>query len=470
MASEAAPFHFNPDPSRAIGVLLMAGEDWLEECWNVQFHQNPHEVWFGDILEKFKEDAQEIGHEVPFPFGDDVCLMSPTGGKGVMFKFSHNDYTIRIRSLKGEYAFQLQLSAEGLWMTGADKVRDRVLQNLRAVGVGVPTAEDHEWQSIIRVDNCMDIHSPEWTKEMVPGLVEKIVAPSAVKKREHTGYDEEKIDTIGRARYVETCTIGVGSPLQVQIYDKGREITEQSGKTWLFDLWERGGEWTRPEDGTRVEDVWRVEARFMGEWLKERGVRCWSQWKAARAELLSEAFTRRRVVEPSEVDTNRARWGLHPFWERVLAAAKWCRDWMARGAIPTQQADALCNTMVSQSAGCMRRAVILKAGKYCRETARLMIGELKAIIEGDPEHDNKVEAAEVDYWHFRQAGLYASLLERARSPMLKKRGERASKNLRDDFATAKNARLEKCWASLMDTVGDWLPSKEPIYSTCDIPF
>jgi hypothetical protein len=72
-------------------------------------------------------------------------------------------------------------------------------------------------------------------------------------------YDYEGMDAV-------TVTLGERSnSVQVQLYDKTREI-EKSGKDWMLDVWESGGNY---REGLQV---WRLEVRMYRQWLKEADI------------------------------------------------------------------------------------------------------------------------------------------------------------------------------------------------------
>lgn len=107
-----------------------------------------------------------------------------------------------------------------------------------------------------------------------------------------------KIGTIGTSRRDETLQIGYSRPnLAIQVYDKGQEITDISGKTWMYKVWEREGYY--PPEKERAKDIWRVEIRFGKDFIKNRGFLTFDDMEAHLAELLAEALITRRLVRRS---------------------------------------------------------------------------------------------------------------------------------------------------------------------------
>ncbi|QKI88901.1 hypothetical protein [Thiomicrorhabdus xiamenensis] len=99
-----------------------------------------------------------------------------------------------------------------------------------------------------------------------------------------------------------------------RIYDKTREIKEQSKKFYLYDLWKSQG-W----DGESI--VWRIEFEFHTEVLKQIGLREIEKAISNQAELWA-AVTKHwlKLVIPNPNDSNRSRWQVHPVWEEVQQA------------------------------------------------------------------------------------------------------------------------------------------------------
>jgi hypothetical protein len=117
------------------------------------------------------------------------------------------------------------------------------------------------------------------------------------------------------------------------IYDKTREIRQQSQKWWFHDLWQANG-WDIDEQPV----VWRVEFRFKREVLHELSVegqfegvedafslleRIPHMWAYAAGHVgggedgLPDGWL--RLVVPG-ADSNRSRWVTHAVWTAVQRA------------------------------------------------------------------------------------------------------------------------------------------------------
>src|SRR3989440_66850 len=124
-----------------------------------------------------------------------------------------------------------------------------------------------------------------------------------------------------------------GGPISCVIYDKTREIRQQSQKWWFHDLWQANG-WDMEEQPV----VWRVEFRFKREVLHELSVegqfegvedafslleRISHMWAYAAGHVgggedgLPDGWL--RLVVPG-ADSNRSRWATHAVWTEVQRA------------------------------------------------------------------------------------------------------------------------------------------------------
>lgn len=113
-------------------------------------------------------------------------------------------------------------------------------------------------------------------------------------------------------------SIGMGGVMAARLYDKTLEI-QTSGKEYLKELWLKAG-W----DGVRP--VWRLEFEFKRELLTQKGLSGLHQtlrhlgglWAYAADEWL-------RLTLPSDQDSTRSRWPVHPLWA-CLASIDWGGD------------------------------------------------------------------------------------------------------------------------------------------------
>src|SRR5258708_5857396 len=125
-----------------------------------------------------------------------------------------------------------------------------------------------------------------------------------------------------------------GSLLSCTIYNKTLEIKQKSGKTWFYDLWRKGVKGVHGGSWDGESDVWRVEFRFKRAFLHNLTTpiedaydllgQFTSLWNYAAGRVaggedgLPDGWL--RYVVPSEDDSNRSRWSVHPTWIVVQAA------------------------------------------------------------------------------------------------------------------------------------------------------
>ncbi len=271
-----------PDPSfwRSKASLLASGLDTVVEAFDIAIPDT-----MCDRLEAARLRAEALsedlsGREV-FTLGGIEFQMIALRGKGLRWRLENDDIAIRIRPVKMGYPVSVRYSAAGLWEHGYAKLHQKAERAVRALGC--PRGAD--WQRLSEVHRAFDFHAPDFTPEMRPGLIGQVIAHSEINRKGICGRDFETDEIWGKAGRLETLTIGKRAPLEIQVYDKGREIEEASGKTWMLALWERSGAWTRT--GTaRQEHCWRIEVRFRSDFLRNRSVLTMADYVEAQAALL----------------------------------------------------------------------------------------------------------------------------------------------------------------------------------------
>jgi hypothetical protein len=366
-----------PKVTRAPGAtdfarLLAFGLDTLEETFNHKISD-----WVEDVLDKAKSEAAAGGDRgkavTACAIGDEVFLVAGHGGQGgVKWFLTNDDFLIRMRSPDAEWSVSVRYLAAGLWEHGADALRLRVKAFLGAIGTPVLGRSE----SVKRFDFAFDFHAPKFTAEMTWSLVGRFVAPA-----------KSKIRPVGTSARLETVSIGSKRAVEIQVYDKGLEIREASGKEWMREMWAKTGH-DVPE-GEKVRDVWRLECRFAKEWLRDRGINTYSQAMNARCELIAEALTGHRLCVPSD-DSNRRRWPMHPLW--CLAMAKAGSPFMAPlGRRFTLRRDQMAAMVKAQAAGCLRAAAVLETEDFNAGDAERLAVDVKARLAKLGDDDQGTE-------------------------------------------------------------------------------
>lgn len=367
------------------GQILAVGFDTIIESFNAQIP----EVLLEE-LEQHRNAAIALDDSegrVLVEFGGEKLHVHVKRGRGVLAYLSNDLFAITMRSPKCEYPISVRLSSAALWQYGLDAVRDRVIACLLNEVKPVYDA-DGEWTRITEGHYAVDVFSPDFTERMVPGIAGDIVAHSSVKRVDNGSL---KYDEWVKGNRVETLTIGKHAPLEVQVYDKGREITEASGKTWMYELWERSG-WSKPAGETRPDHCWRLEVRMRAEWLRNRGIRTLAEFRDALEQLVCEALVTRRLTDDNG-DTNRSRRPVHWLWALAFQSCGMALEMLPLGKRVVEASAAVLDRLRKTIAGTMRTATILSAGEWSIGT---LYGQLRSIekwVTEDPEHDRKCRVA-----------------------------------------------------------------------------
>lgn len=169
-------------------------------------------------------------------------------------------------------------------------------------------------ESISRVGYCFDF--------LMNGFelnAEQLVAHSRSSKTAFTNkpYIDDKTKYAYRGRKLETLTVGKIPNLQIQIYDKRREVIQKQKPYW-FNVW--GTDANDPE-----QQVWRVEVRAGKRHLKETwGLRTFKDIEDSFGDVVRAALEKIRYLDNNQnYDTvNVTRAALHPIWLETQRAAK----------------------------------------------------------------------------------------------------------------------------------------------------
>lgn len=357
-------------------TMLANGYDTVEETflWRV----DPR---VADALDWHQEQVREEQNDqvIAVGFGGETYAMRGTGAKGgFRWVFANDDLLWMVQPAKGGVA-KVRYKAAGLWEYGLAELRRRAEAGLMKSGRPTRPA----WKRVVRADYAWDFYSPAFSGEMTPALTAQVVCHSASKKHGHATVD---LDWWARRR-METLTIGAAGGLQVQVYDKGLEITEASGKTWMLTLWEAEG--YHPPDEGRPRDVWRLEVRMWKDYLRDRNIETVDQLEQHRAELLSEALFTRRLTQPNPNDSNPRRWPLHPLWQHAQDAAG-SDHMLPLGRQLTGARQAVVDGLTKQAAGTLRAAAVAERDGFKIDDLGDLFDRVKARLDEDPEGAKKV--------------------------------------------------------------------------------
>ena len=366
--------------------FLGKGFDTVEETFNLSAKKETLEE-----LERAKErakglDLRQASRDLVRFAGVDFQIY-PYGGKGYLYFIETNDYKISIGNPECSWAVSVHYFSCGLWTRGYTALRAEV-DKVFAAMMNLP--QTPEYCRLRRVDIAFDIYSEKFTKEMRPAFSRNVVAVSGVKKMTNIKMpvisENEDICEIAAGVRLETLTIGTKSRLQIQIYNKTREVVDKSGKTWIFDVWRQA----EPDLDFKT-DVWRVEFRFFGKFLRERNIDTMEDFQLVEADIMEEALMTRRLCKINKNDTNRARWALHPIWS-IIYRLKGAGHILPIGRVVSDaRRFELVENLKKQLAGGLRSAVVLTRGEFDDGKIGLVLMDAVYLLRSDKKHEKKVE-------------------------------------------------------------------------------
>ena len=369
-----------PDVQPGYAALLAQGFDSYQEAINLKVP--PALVGkFEEWQEQAKALDTRTGQAVTVELGAETVQVWPCGSKGgVRWVLECDDFMLFWRSPDHDWCLSVRYLSAGIWEHGIRNLRDRVRAMLLAVGCIINQVDG---ERVSRADWAFDIYSPEFSRDMKPNLIAQVVCHSSV-----------KVAQIGNAERLETLTLGLNrSGLQIQIYDKTREITEASGKSWMVDLWLRDG-W-EPEDG-EIAHVWRLEIRMGSDWLKDRQTNTPDELEKSLEKLIAEALLTHRLTQPELGDTNRRRWPLHPLYAIAYRAIS-ATSMKPLGRYVVGVRNVLFDRLKRQVAGTLRSGLVLNSGDVKPEDAERLATEAVQLMLADRESGRKAEAARERY-------------------------------------------------------------------------
>lgn len=370
--------------------LVAQGWDTVQEAFALQ----PTPA-FMDQLAAWQLAAADIGDSLEGRYLVDLngqqfqmCAVGARGG--FKYRLETDDILIFVGSPKREWTISVRYLAAGLWEHGLRALRSRVFAALK--DHAVQKTDDVVRTS--RADWCFDFYCPTFRAEYNHMMSGNVIAHSSVKKNDLMGFGEI-IDGWMVGDKGETLTIGKKTGLQLQLYNKTKEITDMSGKTWMYEIWVDAldGEWPWKD---RPTDVWRLEVRFSGNFLKDRNIRRPGEVDAHLPALIAEALLNRRLTVPNPNDADRNRWPLHPLWERAL------REFSVDKILPigrqvTGRREALVSNATGQIAGALRAATVLAFKDYSDQGRDELVRKALDRLDKDHDHFKKITAAQARY-------------------------------------------------------------------------
>lgn len=347
--------------------LLGHGVDTWIETLNVEI---PEFHW--GKFKSLQTDARSMkfgeGEGRAFEFGQRVFRMRPFGGGGAVYLIDGADTNIAIRPEGMKWNVSARFSSWGLWTRGLDALLADLDRDLEMEGIK-RVVEAGTSSRCSRIDYAFDFLCPSFTAEARPELLRQFVL---------TGGSKAAIYTSGNGDdcRAETFRVGRLANIQIEVYDKGKEIREKSGKTWMRDVW-------KLDDTDPLEDIWRIEVRFGGEYFKNhRELRSSYAVRGAMPEMIAGALMQKRLTLPGRTRARRA--DMHPLWAAAHEASgnAQCAPMIDRR--PTLARAELIDVLEKQMAGLVRARSVLKYGSFVDDATSELVQTAQALRAGCP--------------------------------------------------------------------------------------
>ncbi|WP_437203005.1 hypothetical protein [Planctomicrobium sp. SH664] len=233
------------------------------------------------------------------PFGDDgACLLLPSGKPpSYAYHLQYPEFHLFLANTEtpryGTPNAYLSLNCSLLWSQWIPGCLNEPLEIIERLG--------GECQGVkpSRLDLCADL--------LVPGgfqleYLQKCRSPRDNKQRQEL--DGERLETY----YVGARQ----SPIQMRLYDKGREIRHGGTKYWFNDIW-----------GTEtVADVWRTEFQLRRPVLKEYQIHDCESLLESLPGIWHDLTTKWITFRHQGNDSNLSRAVYAPWWQAVIDAGK----------------------------------------------------------------------------------------------------------------------------------------------------
>lgn len=340
--------------------LLVHSFDSVEETFDLTLSPG-----FIQALEDAKGRAAENEPGVPEPFtwqDEHFHIAGHGSAGGTKYILASSRFIVRIRNPETAWCLSVRYLAGALWGEGINVLRDQVFDLL--VPATQAAYRDKIQNSLKRADYAFDFYSPTFTKSMFWELMAS---------RPFVHHSSSKQNVWATSERIETITIGSKSTLQVQIYDKGKEIHQVSGKDWMYDLWHENGA-PAPDDEGRIRNVWRLEIRFGKEYLRDRGIINWLDFMEKKQNLLSGALSEVRFTKGT--NKNRRMRSMHPLWQ-IADHAAGSAETLPLGRRFTMRRDAMKQMLIGQAIGLSRAISVLEHDDFDLEHAHLIAGRFE---------------------------------------------------------------------------------------------
>jgi hypothetical protein len=365
--------------------------DTVQECYGTRLPEG-----LAERLDEAQELAKQRhdGQGTSFNFGGELFQVWSGGSSGGnKWVVADDDLQFHIKEQAG-WNVIVRYTSAGLWEYGIEGLKHRVIDLLTSEGFekyNATSGNHDDWVRLSRIDYALDVYSPEFSKEQIPGLIAKnMLLPANV-----------SAGIIFNGRRNETLQIGMNKQgVIIQVYDKGKELTDKPGKEWMYDIWEMSGyETPINDDGKkRAKDVWRFEIRFGSDFLKDKRAFTFERFQKKKRALIEEVIDKRCMIAPTikgkyvGLDcSHRERLDFHPLWAFVDSYFTTEKGhFVPRGRIITMARERYIEMLEKQQSGLGRSLATAQYGGYDEDLAREDALRSVELAISDPKHEDKM--------------------------------------------------------------------------------
>lgn len=265
--------------------FLLSGHDTVEACYYLR--TSPSCLINYEQIGAYKEALRIAKRKEPkqLDLGSESFLLKPSGSlNGFPFVMENDTYIVEFGEFN-EPSFRVKYRSQPLWQHGATALHQRFMTWVDSVNL-----QAYKPESLSRVDFTFDYYL------LVVDFDEDSVI--SLSKKDNKYRDDGKINGLVYGK----------SDIVLRLYDKVLEIAEQSGKTWLFQLW-----------GGITENVWRIEWQTRQAPLRRFGIRTFDDLLSMQGDLLRYLANEHDSLRIKTSDSNRSRWPVHPLWLDLLS-------------------------------------------------------------------------------------------------------------------------------------------------------
>jgi len=229
--------------------ILASGIDSVNLAVTVSWERTEMFTYFDALKNKAREINNSFSGIVTDTVDSNIWPfdMKPHGTDGYAWLLIGNDYSMKIGNWtepRTRPSIMVEIRSETLWRLGT------VPAILRAVGVIESMGTIIKEIKLSRVDLCCDVMMPRelWSLELI----------------HHAATRATDIAPYFKHRKLTGIRIGKGN-ISARLYDKPLEISQQSKKYWMYDIWEIN---KTPEGMIII----RIEFQLRRQFLKEVGM------------------------------------------------------------------------------------------------------------------------------------------------------------------------------------------------------